>query len=97
VTTVDEELRLNPRLGGGKSEAEFVAIMQGLRLANPKKIDEALPANLRCGLTAEESVTGEPARERAWAPIDALAERGGGGDGAVGARAPRRVPGDRRA
>lgn len=69
VTTVDEELRLNPRLGGGKSEAEFVAIMQGLRLANPKKIDEALPANLRCGLTAEESVTGEPARERAWAPI----------------------------
>ena len=69
VTSVAEEKAHNPRLGGGKSEAEFVAIMDGLKLANPKKIAEALPANLRCGLAPEESVTGEPPPERAWAPI----------------------------
>ncbi len=69
VTTVGEEKAYNARLGGGKSEAEFVTIMNGLRLANPKKIDEALPANLRCGLSPEESVSGEPPPERAWAPI----------------------------
>ena len=49
VSTVAEERAHNPRLGGGKTEAEFVAIMQGLRLAQPKKIDVAVPANLECG------------------------------------------------
>lgn len=50
VTTVGEEKRLNPRLGGGKTEAEFVAIMAGLNLPKPKAIDEAVPSNLRCGM-----------------------------------------------
>ena len=49
-TTVGEERRFNPRLGGGKSVEEFVAIMDGLDLAYPKKIDVAVPANKCCGL-----------------------------------------------
>lgn len=49
VSTVGEEKANNPRLGGGRSEAEFVAIMAGLDLAYPRKIDVSLPANLRCG------------------------------------------------
>jgi sulfur dioxygenase len=53
VTTVDEERRLNPRLGGGKSEGEFVAIMSDLGLAYPKQIDRALPRNQQCGLEVE--------------------------------------------
>jgi glyoxylase-like metal-dependent hydrolase (beta-lactamase superfamily II) len=52
MTTVDEERRLNPRLGGGTTEDEFVAIMSKLALAYPKRIDVALPRNARCGSSA---------------------------------------------
>jgi len=49
-STVGDEKKFNPRVGGGKSEDEFVQIMNELKLANPKKIDIAVPANLKCGL-----------------------------------------------
>jgi len=49
VSTIGQEKARNPRLGGGKSEAEFVAIMAGLNLAYPQKIDVAVPGNLQCG------------------------------------------------
>jgi len=50
VTTVAEEKRFNPRLGTARTEDEFVAIMHGLRLAYPKRMAEAVPANLLSGL-----------------------------------------------
>jgi sulfur dioxygenase len=50
ASTVGEELAHNPRLGGGKTEDEFVALMKGLALPMPKKIDVAVPANLNCGV-----------------------------------------------
>lgn len=56
VSTVGEELALNPRLGGGKTEDEFVAIMKGLVLPMPKKIDVAVPANLNCGVSKPAAV-----------------------------------------
>lgn len=69
-TTVAEERAFNPRIHDGVSEAEFVETMANLRLAKPKKIDEAVPANLHCGITdADETVSGEVKPERAWAPI----------------------------
>ncbi|MGE0763124.1 MAG: MBL fold metallo-hydrolase [Bdellovibrionales bacterium] len=49
-STIDQEIRLNPRLGGGRSEAEFVKIMSELKLSLPKKIQQAVPANLNLGL-----------------------------------------------
>lgn len=49
VSSVDQELQRNPRLGGGKSIDEFVAIMAGLNLPRPKKMDVAVPANRECG------------------------------------------------
>jgi glyoxylase-like metal-dependent hydrolase (beta-lactamase superfamily II) len=49
VSTIGEEKRWNPRLGGGKTRDQFVGIMNGLHLPRPKKIDEALPANRACG------------------------------------------------
>lgn len=61
-STVGEEKRLNPRLGGGKSEAELVAIMQGLELSYPRKIDIAVAANARCGRLEGESREPLPAR-----------------------------------
>ncbi|XP_060679481.1 persulfide dioxygenase ETHE1, mitochondrial-like [Hemiscyllium ocellatum] len=57
VTTVAEEKRLNPRLS--KSLSEFIAIMSNLNLPYPKQIDEALPANMVCGL---QGIPGEPHR-----------------------------------
>ena len=56
ATSVREEKRWNPRLGGDKSVQTFVGIMADLKLPYPKKIDAALPANSRCGITVEGAV-----------------------------------------
>jgi sulfur dioxygenase len=70
-STIAEEKAHNRRVGGGRSIDEFVAIMQGLRLAEPKKIAEAVPANLACGIVRPPRVDGEPVPEPAldWAPV----------------------------
>jgi sulfur dioxygenase len=52
VSSVGQERARNPRLGGGKKLAEFIAIMAELNLPYPKKIDVAVPANKRCGGSA---------------------------------------------
>ena len=48
-STVGEEKKFNPRIGAGKSREEFIQIMRNLKLADPKKMDVAVPANLECG------------------------------------------------
>ncbi|PKL77129.1 MAG: Zn-dependent hydrolase [Candidatus Melainabacteria bacterium HGW-Melainabacteria-1] len=53
VSSIGEEKRFNSRLAG-KSRAEFIAIMEQLTLPMPKKINEAVPANLKCGNPALE-------------------------------------------
>ena len=65
VTSVAEEKRFNPRLGGALSENDFVGSMKNLRLAHPKKIDIAVPANLKCGRPEED----QPMNDPDWAPL----------------------------
>ena len=65
VTSVAEEKRFNPRLGGAISESDFVGYMNNLNLPHPKQIDAAVPANLRCG----EPLEGAAAPEPDWAPL----------------------------
>ena len=48
-STIGEEKRWNPRLGESRTLAEFRETMSKLNLADPKKMAEALPANLACG------------------------------------------------
>ena len=48
-STIGHEKSGNPRVAG-KTEAEFVAIMDALNLPRPLRIDEAVPANLTSGL-----------------------------------------------
>jgi glyoxylase-like metal-dependent hydrolase (beta-lactamase superfamily II)/rhodanese-related sulfurtransferase len=48
-STIGLEKKFNPRLGMGKSKLDFIKTMHELKLANPKKIHEAVPANLACG------------------------------------------------
>jgi len=69
-TTVGEEKRLNPRVGDGRTDAEFAEIMDNLHLPTPKKLDIAVPANLHCGIVPPSSMSGDPLPERGWAAIE---------------------------
>ncbi len=53
-STIGEEKRFNPRLGGGKSQQEYVRIMQEMKLEKPRLIDEAVPGNRACGLERQD-------------------------------------------
>jgi len=60
VSTIAEERAHNPRLRV-RSVDEYVALMAGLNLPDPKMMDVAVPANLRQGLHQEEVA------QRGWA------------------------------
>lgn len=49
-STVEWEKKFNARIGANRPLAEFIKIMSELKLAPPKKIDVAVPANLQCGM-----------------------------------------------
>lgn len=55
ATSVAEERRFNPRIGGQISLADFTGQMNNLRLPHPKLIAIAVPANLRCGRPENDS------------------------------------------
>ncbi|WP_374448797.1 MBL fold metallo-hydrolase [Stella sp.] len=52
VSTIGEERAHNPRLQV-KSIEEYVELMNNLKLANPKMMDVAVPANMKIGLQQE--------------------------------------------
>src|SRR6516165_2868778 len=60
VSTIAEERRYNPRLQV-KSVEQYVEVMNGLNLPNPKMMDVAVPANMRVGLAQEDIA------KRGWA------------------------------
>ena len=66
VTSVAEEKRFNPRLGGDVNASDFAGYMNNLGLPHPKLMDIAVPANLRCG--RPEADTALPL-EPTWAPL----------------------------
>lgn len=54
VSCIAQEKARNPRLGGGRSVADFVAIMDRLQLPYPRFIDYAVPGNRQCGVCPGE-------------------------------------------
>ena len=64
-SSVAEEKAFNPRVGGNANERDFVQYMNAMQLPHPKKIDEALPANMRSGMPADGKMPLEPD----WADI----------------------------
>lgn len=64
-SSIREEKAFNARVGGGANETDFVEYMKAMRLPHPKKIDEALPANLRSGCPEDGKLPEEPS----WADI----------------------------
>jgi sulfur dioxygenase len=67
VSSVGEERRFNPRLGGELSEDDFVGYMNNLGLPHPKQMDIAVPANLKCG---RRQGADEPVESPDWGPIN---------------------------
>jgi rhodanese-related sulfurtransferase len=70
VTSVGEERRFNPRIGGEIGMGDFTGYMKNLGLAHPKLMDIAVPANLRCGqpeidAAAESTAPADPG----WATL----------------------------
>jgi sulfur dioxygenase len=65
ATSVAEERAFNPRLGDGLSEGDFSLTMKNLRLAHPKQIDVAVPANMKCGFVEGLAPMADPD----WAPL----------------------------
>ena len=65
VSSVWEEKRFNPRLGGDRSVGDFVGYMSNLGLPHPKQIDVAVPANLRCGRPEPGAAPEKPT----WGPV----------------------------
>ena len=70
VTSVGEERRFNPRIGGEIGVGDFTGYMKNLGLAHPKLMDIAVPANLRCGqpeidAAAESTAPADPG----WATL----------------------------
>lgn len=66
VTSVAEERKFNPRLGGQIGEADFAGYMENLNLPHPKQIDRAVPANMRCGKPEGEV---DALDAQTWAPL----------------------------
>jgi sulfur dioxygenase len=71
VSSVVEEKKFNPRLGGEVGESDYVGYMKNLDLPHPKKIDEAVPANLCCGRPGDRLGGNEmrAPEEPSWAPL----------------------------
>lgn len=54
VSTIGEEREHNPRLEPASKEA-FIELMKNLKLADPKMMDVAVPANRTCGLSKNQT------------------------------------------
>ena len=64
-STIGEERRHNPRLGGGAKLEDFVGYMDNLGLPHPKLLDVAVPANMSAGRDTPGSTPAPPA----WGPV----------------------------
>jgi glyoxylase-like metal-dependent hydrolase (beta-lactamase superfamily II)/rhodanese-related sulfurtransferase len=65
ASTIGEELRLNPRIGGEANESDFVGYLDNMCLPHPKKLDIAVPANQQAGRPREDQMPKSPT----WAPV----------------------------
>jgi sulfur dioxygenase len=71
-STIGQEKAGNPRVAG-KTEAEFVDIMNHLNLPRPRRMDEAVPANLSSGIRHDADAQGPAADADAVRPAEGYA------------------------
>ena len=65
ASTIGEERRHNPRIGGGAREEDFVGYMNNLGLPHPKQLAVAVPANMRAGKPEDGRLPPRPD----WGPV----------------------------
>ncbi len=65
ASTIGEEKKLNPRIGGRANETDFVGFMENMQLPHPKQLDIAVPANLKAGRPDDDELPKQPD----WAPV----------------------------
>jgi sulfur dioxygenase len=65
ASTIGEEKKLNPRIGGRANETDFVGFMENMQLPHPKQLDIAVPANLKAGRPDDDKLPRQPD----WAPV----------------------------
>jgi glyoxylase-like metal-dependent hydrolase (beta-lactamase superfamily II)/rhodanese-related sulfurtransferase len=65
ASSIGEEKRLNPRIGGQANETDFVGYLDNMRLPHPKKLAIAVPANLQAGRPSDDQIPRPPD----WAPV----------------------------
>ncbi len=63
ISTIGEERRLNPRIGGDANEQDFTGFLENMQLPHPKNFDIAVPANLKMGRPDTIPVASS------WAPV----------------------------
>ena len=68
TSTVGEEKAHNPRVKVGTTREAFIEVMHELKLGHPKKIHEALPANMSCGV-----IDGDADEEEGFQQLDVTA------------------------
>jgi glyoxylase-like metal-dependent hydrolase (beta-lactamase superfamily II)/rhodanese-related sulfurtransferase len=65
ASSIGEEKKSNPRIGGQANENDFVGYMDNMRLAHPKKLEFAVPANFKAGRPEDDQLPKQPD----WAPV----------------------------
>jgi sulfur dioxygenase len=65
ASSIGEEKKSNPRIGGQANENDFVGFMDNMRLPHPKKLEFAVPANMKAGRPEDDQLPKQPD----WAPV----------------------------
>jgi glyoxylase-like metal-dependent hydrolase (beta-lactamase superfamily II)/rhodanese-related sulfurtransferase len=65
ASTIGEEKALNPRIGGQANENDFVGYLENMQLPHPKKLDIAVPANIKAGRPDNKQLPKQPD----WGPV----------------------------
>jgi glyoxylase-like metal-dependent hydrolase (beta-lactamase superfamily II)/rhodanese-related sulfurtransferase len=65
ASSIGEEKKLNPRIGGRANQKDFVEFMVNMQLPHPKLLDVAVPANLKAGRPQNDKMPKQPE----WAPV----------------------------
>ena len=65
ASSIGEEKKSNPRIGGQANENDFVGYMDNMRLAHPKKLEFAVLANFKAGRPEDDQLPKQPD----WAPV----------------------------
>jgi glyoxylase-like metal-dependent hydrolase (beta-lactamase superfamily II)/rhodanese-related sulfurtransferase len=65
ASSIGEEKSLNPRIGGQANENDFSGYMDNMQLPHPKKLEIAVPANIKAGRPEDNQLPKQPG----WAPV----------------------------